>query len=128
MNNANAKALNAYQNNSVNTASKEKLLIMLLDGLVKFVKQGILSIEKGDIAQTNNNFKKAQGIILELQSTLDIKRGGEIASSLELLYDYIYRRLVEANVKKDKEIGNEVLDFCIEIRDTFNEAYNSMKK
>lgn len=126
MNNANA--LNAYQKNSVNTASKEKLLIMLLDGLVKFVKQGIFEMEKGNIAQTNNNFKKAQSIILELQSTLDVKRGGEIASSLELLYDYIYRRLIEANIKKDKEIGNEVLGFCIEIRDTFNEAYNSMKK
>ncbi len=124
----NAKALNAYQNNSVNTASKEKLLLMLLDGLVKFVKQGILAIEKEDIEQININFKKAQSIVLELKSTLDIKKGGEIASSLELLYDYIYRRLVEANIKKDKEIGNEVLGFCIEIRDTFNEAYNSMKK
>lgn len=126
MNNSNA--LNAYQSNSVNTASKEKLLIMLLDGLVKFVKQGITGIEENNISKSNENFKKAQSIILELQSTLDIKRGGEIASSLNLLYDYVYRRLVEANIKKDIEAANESLEFCIEIRDTFDEAYKKMKR
>lgn len=123
-----SNALNAYQNNSVNTASKEKLLIMLLEGLVKFVKQGIIGIDENDIKKSNENFKKAQSIILELQSTLDLNRGGDVAISLNLLYDYIYRRLVEANIKKDKEICNEVLEFCTEIKDTFKEAYNNLKK
>lgn len=126
MNNLNA--LNAYQSNSVNTASREKLLIMLLDGLVKFVRQGVIGIEEKNIKKSNENLKKSQGIILELQSTLDLKRGGEIAYSLNLLYDYIYRRLVECNIKKDLDIANECLEFCIEIRDTFQEAYKSLKK
>lgn len=126
MNNSNA--LSAYQNNSVNTASKEKLLIMLLNGLVKFVKQGINGIEENDIKKSNENFKKAQSIILELKSTLDINRGGEMASSLSLLYDYIYRRLVEANIKKDKIAADESLEFCTEIRDTFEEAYKKVRK
>lgn len=126
MNNLNA--LNAYQSNSVNTASKEKLLVMLLDGLVKFIRQGIIGIQESDTKKSNENFKKSQSIILELQSTLDLKRGGEVANSLNLLYDYIYRRLVECNIKKDLDIGNECLEFCIEIRDTFQEAYKSLKR
>ncbi|KMT21695.1 flagellar export chaperone FliS [Clostridium cylindrosporum] len=124
----NSNALNAYQSNSVNTASREKLLIMLLDGLVKFMRQGIVGLEEKSIKVSNSNFQKAQSIILELQSTLDLARGGEIASSLNLLYDYLYRRLIDANIKKDKEVANEVLGFCIEIRDTFSEAYKKMKK
>ncbi|MEF9951640.1 MAG: flagellar export chaperone FliS [Clostridium sp.] len=125
MNNSNA--LNAYQSNSVNTASKEKLLLMLLDGLVKFMKQGISGIEEGSVKKSNDNFKKAQGILLELKSTLDLNRGKELGKSLDLLYDYLYRRAVEANIKKDKAIAEEVLEFCIEIRETFNEAYKKLK-
>lgn len=100
---------------------------MLLDGLVKFMKQGISGLEEENIKKSNENFKKAQSILLELKSTLDLNKGGEIGRSLNLLYDYIYRRAVEANIKKDKEIAEEVLEFCIEIRETFNEAYKKLK-
>ncbi|MEG0642054.1 MAG: flagellar export chaperone FliS [Clostridium sp.] len=120
-------ALNTYQSNSVNTASKEKLLMMLLDGLVKFIKQGIVGLNEKNIKDSNENFKKAQSIVLELKATLDVDSGGDIASSLNALYDYIYRRMIEANIKKDKEIANEVLGFCIEIRDAFNGAYKKLK-
>lgn len=124
----NANALNTYQQNSVNTASKEKLLIMLYDGLVKFIKQGMLGLEEKNIERSNTNFVKAQNIIHEFMSTLNMEIGGETAKSLMALYDYMYRRLVEANIKKDREIAGEVLGFAEELKQTFEEAYKLSKK
>lgn len=126
--NMGANALNVYQQNSVNTASKEKLLLMLYDGLVKFIRQGITGIEEKDIQKTNTNFVKAQNIILEFMSTLNEEVGGEMAKSLNLLYDYMHRRLIEANIKKDIEIAKEVLGFAEELKETFEEAYRLAKK
>lgn len=124
----NANALNTYQQNSVNTASKERLLLMLFDGLVKFIKQGITGIEEQDISKSNTNFTKAQSIILELIVSLNMEVGGEISRSLSLLYDYMHRRLVEANIKKDVSIATEVLNFAEELKETFEEAYRLTKK
>jgi flagellar protein FliS len=124
----NSNALNVYQQNSVNTASKEKLLLMLYDGLVKFIKQGILAIEEKDIQRSNTNLIKAQNIIAEFMATLNMEVGGEISKTLMLLYDYMYRRLVEANIKKDAEIAKEVLEFAQELKETFEEAYRRCKK
>lgn len=124
----NANALNTYQQNSVNTASKERLLLMLLEGLVKFIKQGISGIEERDIEKTNINLNKAQSIILELIASLNMKVGGELPKSLSLMYDYMHRKLVEANIKKDAEIAREVLGFAEELKETFEEAYRLTKK
>ncbi|KRQ87065.1 Flagellar protein FliS [Caloramator mitchellensis] len=123
-----ANALNAYQQNSINTASKEKLLLMLYDGLVKFIKLGIVGIEEKDIKKSHENLIKAQNIILEFMATLNMELGGEMAKSLMLLYDYMYRRLVEANAKKDVEIAKEILEFAEELKTTFEEAYKIAKK
>ncbi len=124
----NANALNTYQQNSVNTASKERLLLMLLDGLVKFIRQGITGIEEKDIIKTNTNLTKAQSIILELIASLNMQVGGEISKSLSLLYDYMHRRLVQANIRKDGTIAKEVLGFAEELKETFEEAYRLTKK
>jgi flagellar secretion chaperone FliS len=123
-----ANALNAYQKNSVNTASKERLLIMLFEGLVKFIRQGIAGVEEKDIQKSNTNFTKAQSIILEFMGTLNMEVGGEMSKSLVALYDYMHRRLVEANIKKDEEIAKEVLGFAEELKGTFEEAYKLSKK
>ncbi len=124
----NANALNIYQQNSVNTASKERLMLMLFDGLVKFIKQGIIGIEEKNIEKTNTNLTKAQSIVLEFITSLNMEVGGEISKSLSLLYDYMHRRLVEANIKKDPEIATEVLGFAEELKETFEEAYRLTKK
>jgi flagellar protein FliS len=124
----NTNALNAYQQNSVNTASKEKLLLMLYEGLVKFIRQGIAGIDEKDIGKSNTNFVKAQNIIHEFMVTLNVEIGGEMAKSLMALYDYMYRRLVEANIRKDKGIAEEVLGFAEELKGAFEEAYKLSKK
>jgi flagellar secretion chaperone FliS len=123
-----ANALNAYQKNSVNTASKEKLLLMLYDGLVKFIKQGIAGIEEKSIERANTNLVKAQNIVSEFMATLNTQVGGEMAKGLMALYDYMHRRLMEANMKKDAEIAKEVLGFAEELKETFEEAYKLSKK
>lgn len=124
----NANALNTYQQNSVNTASKERLLLMLFDGLVKFIKQGIAGIEEKNINKSNTNLTKAQSIILELIASLNMEIGGEIARSLSLMYDYMHRRLVEANIRKDASIAKEILGYAEELKETFEEAYRLTKK
>jgi flagellar protein FliS len=123
----NANAYNAYKANNVNYASKEKLLLMLLDGAVNFSKIARQAIVDKDIQKSHNNIVKTQNIFYELMSTLDINRGGEWAEALMKVYDFIVFRLTEANIKKDVEIMNEVIPLIEDIRDTWQQAYNISK-
>ena len=110
----------AYKNNTVFTATKEELTLMLYDGAVKFCNQAMVALEKKDYGKTNEMMLKVQSIIQEFQLTLDNKY--EISTQLNLLYDYLYNRLVEANMKKDLEILTEVRDHLRSLRDTWKEA------
>lgn len=105
----------AYQNNKVQTASKGELTLMLYDAGIKFVNKAIIAIEKNDIEGTNTNIKKAEEVIIEFRSTLDHKY--PVAKDFDVVYDYMYRRLIEANIKKDKEILEAVLVDFKEMRE-----------
>lgn len=105
----------AYQNNKVQTASKGELTLMLYDAGIKFVNKAILCVEKKDVEGANNNIKKAEDIIVEFRTTLDYKY--PVAEDFEVVYDYMYRKLIEANIKKDKEILEIVLVEFKEMRD-----------
>ena len=120
-------AYNAYKSNSVNYASKEQLLIMLLDGAVKFSKMGRQAIADRNVPKAHENIVKTQNIFYELMATLDVAKGGEWAKNLMGVYDFIVRRLTEANIKKDIDIMNEVIPLIEDIRDTWNEAYKISK-
>lgn len=114
------RAAQMYQKNAVQTASPEKLTLMLYDGAVKFTNIAIEAIEAGDIEKAHNNIVKAQNIIVEFRSTLDMKY--PVAKDFDVVYDYIYRRLVEANMKKDKDILVEALKHIKTMRDTWREV------
>jgi len=120
-------AINIYQQNSIKTASKEKLLLMLYEGLERFLKISIIAIDEKDIEKANTYLKKAQAIFTELMCSLNMQDGGEIAKSLMLMYDYLSRRTVEANIKKDKIIVEEVLRFTRELKEAFEQAYITVK-
>jgi flagellar secretion chaperone FliS len=122
-----SNAYNAYKNNSVNYASREQLLLMLLDGAVKFSKIGRQAIVDKDVKKTHENLVKAQSIFYELMATLDVNRGGEWAKNLMNIYDFIVRRLTDANIKKEVDIMNEIIPLIEEVRDTWNEAYKLAK-
>lgn len=114
------KAAMQYQRNAIQTASPAKLTLMLFDGAIKFSNIAIEGIEEGNIEKAHNNIIKVQKIIVEFRATLDFKY--PVAQEFDKVYDYIYRRLVEANMKKDKEIMEEALRHIRTMRDTWKEV------
>jgi len=105
-------ALNPYQQyraTKVETAGSVDLVVMLYQGAVRFIRAGLQGIEQQDPTAANTNFQRAQDIIAELMGSLNYEDGGDIAKQLASLYEYSYRRLVEANVKKDPRPAREVI-------------------
>ncbi|GAB2719725.1 flagellar export chaperone FliS [Paenibacillus thermoaerophilus] len=111
---------NIYAQNSVNTASPAQLLLMLYDGAIRFTRSGIEDIKNKRYQQASTHLCKAQAIINEFIITLD--KSADIAQSLLSLYNYMNRRLTEANVKKNTEPAEEVLGYLTELRETWAEA------
>lgn len=109
-----------YNNSKVLTASPAELTLMLYDGAIKFCNIAEVAIEEKDIQKTHNNIRKVQNIIGYLQSTLDTKY--PVAQDFINIYDYLSQRLVEANVKKDKEILEEVNMHLHSVRDNWKEV------
>jgi flagellar protein FliS len=94
----NISGYNQYRQNIVLTAQPEELTLMLYNGLVKFIMKAQHSISGNDLQGAHDNIIKSQDIILEFISSLD--KNYEVSTSLLLLYDYMFRRLVEANIQK----------------------------
>ena len=117
---------NAYKANSVNFASKEQLLLMLVDGAVKFAKIARQAIEDKDIQKAHNNIIKTEDIFTELRITLDTS-AGKWAEDMFEIYGFINQKLFEANIKKSVEIMDEILPLIEEIRDIWYEAEKRSK-
>ncbi|RMC99078.1 flagellar export chaperone FliS [Clostridium autoethanogenum] len=120
-------AYKTYKTNSINYASKEQLLLMLVDGAVKFSKIGRQAIVDKDIKKAHENIIKAQNIFNELIISLDVSKAGNWGQSLMSLYDFIVRRLIDANMKKDVKIMDEVIPLIEDVRDTWEGAYKISK-
>ncbi|EKO1912563.1 flagellar export chaperone FliS [Clostridium botulinum] len=123
-----ANAYNTYKNNSVNFASKDQLLLMLVDGAVKFSKIARQAILDKDIPKAHENLVKTQDIFYELMATLDANQAGTWGKQLMSIYEFIVRRLGEANIKKDTKIMDEVIPLIEDIRDTWYEAEKLSKQ
>ena len=87
-----------YKKTAVESASKEKLLLMLYEGAIRFLKRAIMACENKDVPGRCENIGKAYDIILELMNTLDFKVGGEVAENLEQLYMFMTEELTRANL------------------------------
>lgn len=114
-----------YLRNSVMQASKEDLTLMLYNGAIKFGNLAIVAIENGNVNEAHTNICKVQNIVHEFQVTLDGEL--EVSQSFAVMYEYMQRRLLEANLKKDKEIIEEVNGYLREFRDTWKEAMSLAK-
>lgn len=114
--------LKQYQKNEVETASPEKILILLYDGAINFLNKAKVAMEEGNIEQTHNNILACEKIILEFMNTLDMDQGKELAENLYRLYEYLYNTLVEANLKRDRKKLMEVLNHLKELRITWQRA------
>ena len=113
-------AFNAYKQNSVTTASPGELTLMLYNGCLKFLTKAKAAIEVKNIQERNNNIQRAQAIIAELMSTLNMDI--EISKQMLPLYDYMNRRLTDVNIQNDIAIIEEVEGLVTEFRDTWKEV------
>ena len=116
-------AAEAYKRQQVLTATPEALTLMLYNGALRFMTEGREAIEKKDYEEANNSLQKAQNIITEFRVTLNMEY--EIAHQLLPLYNYVYDRLVEANMKSDVKQLDEAKSIITELRDAWAQA---MKK
>ena len=116
-------AAEAYKRQQVMTATPEALTLMLYNGALRFMKEGMDAMEKKDYEQCNTSLQKAQKIIMEFQATLKMEY--EISHQLMPLYDYVYNSLGEANMKSNPAKVQESIDLIKELRDAWAEA---MKK
>ena len=117
---------NVYKNNSINYASNEQLLLMLVDGAVKFAKKAESALEEKKIKETHDNIIRTEDIFLELMASLD-RSAGDWAVQLYKVYQFIHDKLVEANLKKDIKILQEIMPLIEDVRDTWHEAYKKSK-
>ncbi|MBO9666600.1 MAG: flagellar export chaperone FliS [Bdellovibrio sp.] len=124
----NKNAYQKYKTTSVQSASREKILLMLYEGAIKFTKLAIKAIEEKKIADRGMNIGRAFDIIMELNNTLDHKVGGEIASQLEQLYMFMMEQYTQANIKGDAAPLHANLKLLNTLYDGWVQAVEKIKK
>jgi flagellar protein FliS len=117
---------NAYKQNSVNMASQEQLLLMLVDGAVKYTKVARLAILEKNMVRAHKELVRVQDIFLELMITMD-KDVGSYMQDLYEIYEFIKNELIKANIKKDVQIIDRVLPLIEDVRDMWHEADRKIK-
>jgi len=115
----------AYLKQSVETATPAKLVEMLYSGAIKFLEVAEVKIESKEFDVVNEKIKRVEDIIMELNISLDMEKGGAISTNLRNLYNYMYQRLLDSNAKKDIKGITEVKNLLVDLRETWAEA---MKK
>lgn len=116
--------LGAYKKTSVETASKEQILLMLYQAAIKNCKKGIEAIEQKNLAKKGEYIGKMQDIIVELSNSLDFEVGGDVAKELASLYDYILYSSTQANIKIDKTH----LEGCLRVLNTLYDGWTEAVK
>jgi len=119
-------ARDTYKNSSINNVSKEKLLIMLVEGGVKFCKIAKLAFKTNNLKEIHTNLVKAQDIFYELMITLDTEKGGVLAENLKSIYAFIIDRLSRCNIEKNEAILDEVFPVVQEVNDMWQEVYKKV--
>lgn len=114
-----SRNLQEYRKQVVNGASPLQLVIMLYDGALRFMDAGRRAMEERNIDAQNTNLQKAQKIVLELASCLDMRQGGEIAENLFALYTYCYNQLVAANIEDDPALIDQATRVLSDLRESW---------
>lgn len=114
--------LQQYQKNEVETATPEKILILMYDGAILFLNRAKVAIKDKNYQEIYNNIIGCERILLEFMNTLDFEVGGDFAVRLHALYQYFYNTLIDANMNKDIDKVEEVLQHLIDLRATWKQA------
>jgi flagellar protein FliS len=109
----------AYKEQSILTATPGQLVVMLYDGCLRFLHQAAFAMRDGDMAVSGNRLSRAEAIIDELLTTLDLEQGGEIASRLQGIYVFCNRHLLEARTDRDAEKIEKVSELMGELRESW---------
>lgn len=121
-------AYQKYKETSVQSAGREKILLMLYEASIRFTKKAIMAIEQKDIAERGLNIGKTYDIIMELNNTLNHEVGGDISKNLEQLYMFMTDRLTKANVTGQRSHLDEVLKLLETLYTGWVEAIEKLKK
>jgi flagellar protein FliS len=124
----NKNAYQKYKTTSVQSASREKILLMLYEGAIKFTKLAIKAAEEKKIADRGMNIGRAFDIVMELNNTLDHKVGGQIASQLEQLYMFMMEQYTKGNITGDPEPLRANLKLLNTLYDGWLQAIEKQKK
>lgn len=124
----NKNAYQKYKTTSVQSASREKILLMLYEGAIKFTKLAIKAAEEKKIADRGVNIGRAFDIIMELNNTLDHKVGGEVAIQLEQLYMFMMEQYTKANITGSPEPLKENLKLLNTLYDGWVQAVEKLKQ
>ena len=111
--------LDIYRETAVATQNKGRLIVMLYDGAIKFLRQAIKDMEANDYEAKGKNIVKAQDVIMELNTVLDMESGGEIARNLRSLYNFMHGHLGQANIKGDTQMITEVINLLTELNQSW---------
>lgn len=109
------KGLDVYRETTVATQNKGRLVVMLYEGAIRFLKQAIRDMEAKDYMGKGRNIQKALDIIYELNTVLNMEAGGEVAGNLRSLYNFMTRHLTQANIKCDPQMVREVITILEEL-------------
>lgn len=116
-----------YLKNQIETSSPERLIIILYDSAVRFLKTAVSALDNYDLEKCNDYSVRAQNIISELMFSLDLSRG-EVAANLYNLYDYMLNRLIQANIAKDRQAFEEIAEMLVDLKKTWGQAILNINK
>jgi flagellar secretion chaperone FliS len=116
-----ARAAQAYSRTQVQSQSPLELVVMLYDGAIRFLNMAAEGMRQKDLQAKRQGMSNAMAIIGELQNTLNMQEGGEVAESLDRLYSYIISRLLDANLKRDPAPLEEAIRLLRPLRDAWAE-------
>lgn len=122
-----ARQMDLYKQNQVETATPEEILILLYEGAIRFLTIARKAQLDNNTQKCHDNILRAQHIITEFMTSLDMEIGGDMALNLYRLYEYLHYRLVQANVKKEVALLDEVLDHLRKLKATWEEAIRIVK-
>ena len=123
--------LNPYQrylDTTAETATPLDLVLMLYQGVLRFTGQAIQAVDRHDIQEAHRSLVRAQDIVSELAASLNREEGGATAENLLALYDYSYRRLVDANVRKDAAPAEEVAQLFRDLLPAWQEVADAQRQ
>ncbi len=116
------KYIKQYQANNVNTATPEKLMILLFDGAIQFLQKAKTALDEKNYQERSTNIEGARKIIRELMRTIDLENGNDVSKRLFRLYNRMAMNLIKANVQRDSVKIDEVIEDLTNIRWGFQKA------